>query len=1014
MNESLYEVDHVQFGLLGPEEIKSLAQVEITHSSMYHASLPKDNGMNDVRLGTTDKRYRCFTCRHTLTECPGHTGFIQLHAPVLHIGYIDVVCKVLRCICYWCSALKVDPLDPQFEQAKYRQKRKKSRLTNLSALCKHKKRCLKCEAVQPQIARVGTTIKAEFKCSREEFASDAMYDAAQVPLSITRIGQMLKHIQDQDLAFLGFDPQISRPEWMVLHTLLVPPPAIRPSVIISEGSRSRGQDDITVKLQEIQKVNGTIAKYVSEGKAIDKLQEDLQSHIAQLIDKDPGNHLKKKKAGGRTSEIRSIKQRITGKNGRLRKNLMGKRVDFSARSVITPDSAIDLQELGVPEYVALHHTFPERVTSFNLEQLKARVVAGAGVLHGASAVISSDSTMVKLTMIGKDKRRKLANCLRPGSIVERYLQNGDPVCFNRQPSLHKESMMGHRVKIMKGLTFRLNVLCTSPYNADFDGDEMNMHTPQSYKARAELEHIMNVQHQLVSPQANKPIIGCIQDTCIGAFRMSSQNTFITPEKFMNYSLEVTYTDYKHMPIPAIVWPRPLYTGKQMLSYCLPKVFMTKKVRGLDTLDRMDDRCVVVENGILHCGQLCKKSIGSTAGGIPHICCNDLSNQRAIQFLSDIQRLVRVWLRETGFSIGLGDCITSLATQEKVEALIDNTFNQTLHPDMSESEQFGALQKVLNQAGKVVVDHLHHTNAFLQCSHSGSKGSLINIAQIMGCIGQSAVCGARPQHLLQCYAPNETHPASRGFCANSYVLGLSPQDFFYAACAGREGMINTAVKTAMTGYISRKLIKAMESLTIVYDRTVRSSTNHILQFSYGGDHFDATHIETVRVPQLEWADARIDTRLLPWRNRVRDIKLQTENSFTASLHLPVNVPRLLQQMYVQDFAESSHVVDQDAQINTLLTYIERICGTEESLHVRLHIALELMYRTESFTQAQLSWLLHEIKRKVVRSLVEYGTGVGPIAASSIGEPTTVRSYLHVLSCSLFELTQHTILANDTQQ
>lgn len=464
MDESLYEVDHVQFGLLGPEEIKALAQVEITHSAMYHQSLPRDNGMNDIRMGTTDKRFRCFTCRHNLIDCPGHTGYIQLNAPVLHVGFIDQVCKILRCVCYWCSRLKVDPDDPQFEQPKYRQKRKKSRLALLATLCKHKKKCLHCDNVQPQIARIAATIKAEFKCSRDEFATEELFEASQVPLTIDRIQKMLTHISDDDLHFLGFDPKISRPESMVLSRLLVPPPAIRPSVIVSEGSRSRGQDDLTVKLQEIQKVNVNIGKCLKEGQPIERLQEDLQSHIAQLIDRDISSHLKsKKKAGGRTSDIKSLKKRITGKDGRLRKNLMGKRVDFSARSVITPDAAIDLDQLGVPKYVALRQTFPERVTRFNLPLLQARVIAGANVLHGASTVISSNKTVVKLVMLDETKRRKLASCLRPGSIVERYLQDDDPVCFNRQPSLHKESMMGHRVKIMDGLTFRLNVSCTVRY-----------------------------------------------------------------------------------------------------------------------------------------------------------------------------------------------------------------------------------------------------------------------------------------------------------------------------------------------------------------------------------------------------------------------------------------------------------------------------------------------------------------------------------------------------------------------
>lgn len=462
-----YEVDHVQFSLMSPQEIRAIGEVEVRHSSMYQGGLPKSNGLNDVRMGTTDKRYRCGTCREDLISCPGHTGYINLNAPVLHIGYVDTVCKILRCICYWCSSLKIKKEDPQWSN---RSKKSKVWLSKVSAYCKSKDRCPTCDCIQPQISKVGSLIKAEFKCKREDFGdADELYEAAKKPLTIERIRLMLKHMSDEDVNFLGFNAQITRPEWMVLTVLLVPPPAIRPSVIISDGSRSRGQDDITIKLQEIQKVNLSIQKLKEEGKPFEKAQEDLQSHIAQMIDKDNHSNLRaKKKAGGRTSEIRSLKARITGKKGRVRWNLMGKRVDFSSRSVITPDAAIDLHELGVPHFVALKLTFPEVVNAININKLKKNILIGANTLHGASTVILKDKTTIKLTMLDEKKRKKIVDNLQFGCIVERYLEDGDNVVFNRQPSLHKESMCGHTVKLMPGLTFRLNVSCTSPYNADFE------------------------------------------------------------------------------------------------------------------------------------------------------------------------------------------------------------------------------------------------------------------------------------------------------------------------------------------------------------------------------------------------------------------------------------------------------------------------------------------------------------------------------------------------------------------
>lgn len=518
---------------------------------------------------------------------------------------------------------------------------------------------------------------------------------------------------------------------------------------------------------------------------------------------------------------------------------------------------------------------------------------------------------------------------------------------------------------------------------------MNMHVPQSYEAVAEIKHILNVQQQIVSPQANAPVIGAIQDTCIGCFRMSDKDTFVSPDKFMNYSMEIRYADQPRLPIPAIVWPKPLFTGKQVLSHCLPDVCMQKLVRGADRFDPMDneERCVRVRHGQLLCGKLCKASVGKKPGGIPHLCCNDLSNVRASNFLSDLQRLVRVWLRETGFSIGMKDCICDATTHQNVEEMILDTYTNKLHEGMSEGDMFNELQKVLTKTGKIVMDRLDRKNGFLQCTQSGSKGSIINICQIMGCIGQTAVLGGRPVGRMSCYRPEETHPVGRGFCPNSYVLGLSPQEFNYSAWGGREGMINTAVKTALTGYISRKLIKFMESLMIAYDRTVRSSNNQIMQFSYGGDGFDARWIEKVRVPQLTWRDADIDSRALPLRNQVRNIKLAWEKQFSASLYLPINIPRMFEiaegRTFVLPVVEQQY---QNAQIDLLLLSIERHCGEDQSLHVRTHVALE-MYKRPPMQQDKLNWLLHRINSQIQRALVEYGSGVGPIAASSIGEPTT---------------------------
>lgn len=338
---------------------------------------------------------------------------------------------------------------------------------------------------------------------------------------------------------------------------------------------------------------------------------------------------------------------------------MGKRVDFSSRSVITPDPILQLDQLGVPLAIALNLTVPETVTSENIDEMRRLVFNGPNTWPGAKYIHRPDGQQFD---IGSLKNRSLSDChLEPGYKVERHLRNNDYVIFNRQPSLHKMSLMGHRVKVLPYSTFRLNLSVTTPYNADFDGDEMNMHVPQSYETMAEVKEIMAVPNQIVSPKDNKPVMGIVQDALLGVMLFTQRDTFIEKELVMNLLMWAGYEEDK-FPQPAIIKPKPLWTGKQIFSLIIPKINMEKGDNPFD----IKDENILIKNGELLSGILTKGTIGSSSGGIVHIIWKEKGPFETKEFMSRTQLLINNWLHQNGFTVGVEDIIATKQTLDKIK------------------------------------------------------------------------------------------------------------------------------------------------------------------------------------------------------------------------------------------------------------------------------------------------------------------------------------------------------------
>ncbi|CAN0918886.1 DNA-directed RNA polymerase II subunit RPB1 [Linum grandiflorum] len=1079
----------VQFGILSPDEIRQMSVVQIEHSETTERGKPKVAGLSDPRLGTIDRKMKCETCTANMAECPGHFGHLELAKPMYHVGFMKTVLAIMRCVCFNCSKILVDQDDHKFKQA-MKIRNPKNRLRKIQEACKNKKKCeggdemeahnrdldepLKkspggCGANQPNITIEGMKMNAEFKQQKKKSDDqDQMPEPVERKQTLTaeRVLNVLKRISDEDCLLLGLNPKYARPDWMILQVLPIPPPPVRPSVMMDTSSRS--EDDLTHQLAMIIRHNENLKSQEKNGAPahiISEFAQLLQFHVATYFDNElPGQPRATQRSG---RPIKSICSRLKAKEGRIRGNLMGKRVDFSARTVITPDPTINIDQLGVPWSIALNLTYPETVTPYNIERLKELVQNGPHPppgKTGAKYIIRDDGQRLDLRYLKKSSDHHL----ELGYKVERHLNDGDFVLFNRQPSLHKMSIMGHRIKIMPYSTFRLNLSVTSPYNADFDGDEMNMHVPQSFETRAEVLELMMVPKCIVSPQANRPVMGIVQDSLLGCRKITKRDTFIEKDVFMNILMWWEDFDGK-VPAPTILKPRPLWTGKQVFNLIIPKqinlirfsAWHTDSERGVIT---PGDTMVRIEKGELLSGTLCKKTLGASSGSLIHVVWEEVGPDAARKFLGHTQWLVNYWLLQQGFSIGIGDTIADASTMEKinetiseaknkVKELIRAAQNKDLEPEPGrtmmesfENKVNQVLNKARDDAGSSAQRSLSESNNLKAMVTAGSKGSFINISQMTACVGQQNVEGKRIPYgfvdrTLPHFTKDDYGPESRGFVENSYLRGLTPQEFFFHAMGGREGLIDTAVKTSETGYIQRRLVKAMEDIMVKYDGTVRNSLGDVIQFLYGEDGMDAVWIESQKLDSLKMKQAEfhrvyryeIDDEnwnpnyMLP--EHVEDLKnirelrdvfdaevaklegdrlqLGTEIATTGdtSWHLPVNLMRLIwnaQKTFKVDTRKPSDIHPMEAveAVDKLQERLKVVPGDDPlsveaqknatlffSILLRSTLASKRVLQEYRLSREAFDWVIGEIESRFLQSLVAPGEMIGCVAAQSIGEPAT---------------------------
>ena len=1063
--EEIVNINKIQFCVFGNDEVKRYSVVNkdpygINIPETYDSHEPKRGGLLDSRMGTTDYQLNCATCGLNSYDCPGHFGHTELAEPVFHYGFIDHVKNILSCVCIRCSKLLIykneremnDILKNRVGKARFDEIK---RLTGSITYCQNPD--YSCGAPIPNIRVIESEIQiiAETKVDEGEEGTVVSNTGKQKIQEILRAEDcynILKNISDVDCRIMGFDPKINRPENLVILSFPIPPVAIRPSIKRDTIASKTYEDSMTDKLVDVIKSNTRLrvnkeksAILNEEFKYNDSHHKVLQYHVATYFNNETSMLQKsEQKTGGRL--YKSVSERLKGKQGRIRGNLLGKRTNFSGRTVITSNPDIGTDELGVPLKLAMVLTFPEVVTPQNIGRLSKLVKNGRDNYPGANYVFPKGNNKRPIDLRYRKKNIKI----HYGDIIERHLVDGDYVLYNRQPSLHKLSMMGHRCVIFKDpelTTFGMNVSVTAPYNADYDGDEMNIFVPQSIQASTELELIANVRNQIIAPGESNPKIELKQDAPLGAYLLTRQNMIMEPHHASNIIMKIKNIEHN-------------FENEEVRSYDVLSALLPKKLNIVQYAENGEKKFEII-NGKLLKGTLTNQLINKV---ILTTILDQYGNDAATDFIDNFQRIILQFLLSNGSTVGLKDVVLSKEGVKKckdqmkkkrieVESMLTEIENNPdlVDPEILETNITSTLQSVLGDISKIAMSDLKKENNLFILIDSKAKGKPDGVAWMAAGRGQVVLNFARIKkkvnnRTLPHFFQNDDRPEARGYIESSLYEGLKPLEFFMDAMTGREGLIDTAIKTAESGYIQRRLIKCMEDLAVHYDGTVRNGNNVIIQYLYGDSQLDQVKQKMTQMKTLKMNNEKIKEKyyftkdeieqlvkkfklnktdvenlnddfyeeLLNFRNLLRKSYRRTHMEYKTlddSYFMPVSFNRIidnarygiesnsedLDPIYIMDSIE--YILHQN---NTKLLCMSNAERTDDlSLKVAMEKKHKSMFRyglleylspkrciyEYKLDKNKFNIIMKEIINSFNKSLVEAGEMVGCVGSQSLGEKTT---------------------------
>ncbi len=1048
-DETIRPIDKIVFCVWGNDEIRNISclgkdSLGIELPDLYDNMEPKYGGLIDTRLGVSLLNINCATCGFDSTNCTGHFGHIELAEPVYHVGYLPWVKKIMGCVCLKCSKILIKKNEDELLNVA-QMKMGKQRLNDVKKSIKSISHCSHplygCGTPVSKIRietkkSTGTNqIVTELLIPTTEENPDQKGKTLKKSIKNVLTPEMcydiLKNISDSDLILMGIDPTKTRPEDFIHKIFPFSPVTIRPSAKVDFLDSQSKEDDITLKLHDIVKANNRVRKTKESGTdSAVKYGPDavqlLQYHIHTNFDNETAGVLKSEQ---KSKPTKSISSRLKGKEGRIRGNLMGKRVNFSGRTVISPDPSLSMDQLRVPIKIANNLTIPEIVTPSNIEYLSGLVRNGTDIYPGANYVIPANKEVAPIFL--KYAREKVN--LQYGDTVERHVIDGDIILFNRQPTLHKLSMMAHRVVVIRNWainTYSFALCNTKPYNADFDGDEMNGFLPQSVATSIELEEIAIIDKQIISPKDSLPIIGLVQDGLIGAYIMSDPRTMIDRKSAMNM---ISYTNCENFDV-FMKKDMKYISGADLFSLIIPpKVNVSGNVE--------------IKNGQLIKGRLTKAMLGSQKiNSIIHLVYEEYGHVETRNFLNNSQKLVNAFMGSSSFTIGIGDTHVEPDIETQINVLIETNKLEVNHlitemennhgiieSDLFEESILAKLSVVRPNATKIVIEKTSADNNFIIIMKSGAKGTEENIAQISTCLGQQVLENRRIQkknnnRSLAYFHQNDDSALARGFIESTFTKGIHPAQFIYHNMTSREGLIDTAVKTAETGYIQRKLIKLMEDLCVKYDCTVRNSNNVVIQYVYGDNGNDTCKQSLHTSKFLEMNNKEIENKIkfddkadklndklynkiIKSRDIIRRAKVVTSTTninFDATFMLCVNIRNIINNIKESDIVDNvkldiTYAIE---QLNDLCSYNKTkvICintKNPNSLKYKDEKLAKLAFRFAIFEllapkvcvteykigKNKFDKICENIIMQFNKSIVEPGEMVGVVAGQSVGEPVT---------------------------
>ena len=697
---------------------------------------------------------------------------------------------------------------------------------------------------------------------------------------------------------------------------------------------------------------------------------ELQEAVNCMLDSS-------KASRGAQDAPQGLRQILEKKEGLFRRNMMGKRVNYACRSVISPDPYVDTHEIGLPVRFAKALTYRQPVTNFNVVAMRAAVINGADVHPGANFVEDEFGRKTDLSKLDLAKRKALAQTLQTCAAgggreaplgackkVWRHLISGDAMLVNRQPTLHKPSIMAHVARVLNAKTqhswqtIRMHYANCNTYNADFDGDEINLHFPQNELARAEAYQIVLNSRQYCVPTDGSPLRGLIQDHVGCGVLLTKRDTFLTRDEYMQLvyaaCASITggggeeVTPIRQLP-PAILKPRALWTGKQVISTVLAQLTapdlpplnlngkskMPAKALG----EGNQEHVVVIRSNELLQGVLDKAAFGASSFGLVHSVYELYGPDKAGCLLTALGRLFTHYLQIFGaYTCGLADMVLVDKAEKERAALIAGASEKgraaaarwAVEQEGGDPDDPASVKNVDTQAtlrrkiqtdvdgqASGSLDNAYKT-VFMPLTSSiistclpngqympfprnnlslmvlpGAKGSGVNHSQISCCLGQQELEGKRVPRMisgktLPSFQPHDPDPRAGGYITDRFLTGLRPQDYYFHCMAGREGLVDTAVKTSRSGYLQRCLVKHLEDLHVAYDYTVRDCDGSVVQFTYGEDGLDALHTQYLSGDAKQFDFLALNKDALAYKYNVPDIpKLGLDTKSAAPLHRAVS-------------------------------------------------------------------------------------------------------------------------------